>query len=255
MDIEIDLDKLRENKLFLASPLYNRQCTGTYAQSLFDLGKYFGKIDVHLEYHQVWHCSQIETARNIAVDRFMNSNATHMLFVDADIGFRPEDVITMLALQTPNSPYDVMGGTYMRKSIKWSLIKSAVEQGLAEEKEGGPTNLRKHASEYLFLPKIKDGKQEFLRKDGLIEVDGLPAGFMLVRRATFQLFKDKYPDLWFREDDGTQKTMYFHIDVESHNLLPEDYWFQQKIRQVGGRIWICPWVNLSHMGSFVFGGP
>jgi hypothetical protein len=50
--------------------------------------------------------------------------------------------------------------------------------------------------------------------------------------------------------------MYFQalIDPESRRYLSEDYMFCQWARKAGLKIWLCPWVTLSHVGSFVYGG-
>ena len=56
------------------------------------------------------------------VDEFLNrSDASHLLFIDSDIHFQPEDVIAMLALDK-----DVIGGPYPKKAIKWKSIKTAI---------------------------------------------------------------------------------------------------------------------------------
>jgi hypothetical protein len=44
------------------------------------------------------------------------------------------------------------------------------------------------------------------------------------------------------------------IDPESKRYLSEDYWFCQKLTQAGGKIWYCPWMKLSHVGTYIFGG-
>lgn len=45
-----------------------------------------------------------------------------------------------------------------------------------------------------------------------------------------------------------------HEEPESRRLLSEDYFFCQELRKAGGKIWLCPWMRLTHTGSFVFGG-
>lgn len=45
-----------------------------------------------------------------------------------------------------------------------------------------------------------------------------------------------------------------HTEPESKRLLSEDYFFCQEVRKAGGRIWLCPWMKLQHVGTMVFGG-
>jgi hypothetical protein len=40
----------------------------------------------------------------------------------------------------------------------------------------------------------------------------------------------------------------------SNRYLSEDYMFCQWARKIGVKVWLCPWMELQHMGSFVFGG-
>ena len=50
--------------------------------------------------------------------------------------------------------------------------------------------------------------------------------------------------------------MYFQalIDPESKRYLSEDYMFCQWARNIGLKTYICPWMQLQHVGSYVFGG-
>jgi hypothetical protein len=47
------------------------------------------------------------------------------------------------------------------------------------------------------------------------------------------------------------------VDLEnkkSKRYLSEDYWFSQRAQEVGLKTWLCPWMKLQHMGSYVFEG-
>jgi GT2 family glycosyltransferase len=44
------------------------------------------------------------------------------------------------------------------------------------------------------------------------------------------------------------------IDPESKRYLSEDYFFCRKARDIGLRIWTCPWMQLQHIGAYVFKG-
>jgi hypothetical protein len=44
------------------------------------------------------------------------------------------------------------------------------------------------------------------------------------------------------------------LTKSSNRYLSEDYWFCQKIQQLGMKCWFCPWMQLQHMGSMIFGG-
>ena len=40
----------------------------------------------------------------------------------------------------------------------------------------------------------------------------------------------------------------------SNRYLSEDYFFCQFVRRIGYQIFLCPWMKISHMGSYVFSG-
>jgi len=40
----------------------------------------------------------------------------------------------------------------------------------------------------------------------------------------------------------------------SNRYLSEDYMFCQWVRHAGMKVWLCPWMKLQHVGSYVFGG-
>ncbi len=53
--------------------------------------------------------------------------------------------------------------------------------------------------------------------------------------------------------DGFKKL----LDMEagaSHRYLSEDYMFCQYWRNIGGKIWLCPWMKTAHIGTYHFQG-
>jgi hypothetical protein len=44
------------------------------------------------------------------------------------------------------------------------------------------------------------------------------------------------------------------IKASSNRYLSEDYWFCQKVQQLGLKTWLCPWIQLYHVGTYIFGG-
>jgi len=257
------------------------------------------RYGIELKIYYLFNESLITRARNYCCDEFMRSGSTHLMFIDSDIGFDPNDVIALLALSNDDTEYDVIAGPYPKKCISWEKIKQAVDKGAADE---NPNNLDKFVGDYVFNP--VSGQQE-IPINQPVEVSEAGTGFMLIRRNTFELFDGHYPQQSYRPDhvrtehfDGTRSIMaYFDciidrgytftdahklmsrlIDADSkdadtieeikkmadHYLsneahasrryLSEDYNFCYLIRRAGGKVWFCPWMKLSHVGSYVFGG-
>lgn len=258
MEISISIDELRKRKLFLAVPMYGGQCAGMFAKSVADLTAMCTNHGVEMRSYFLFNESLITRARNYCVDEFMRSGCTHMMFIDSDIGFDPRDVLAMLALQSDDSEYDVLAGPYPKKCISWEKIKLAVDKGVADE---DPNILEKYVGDFVFNPKAGSGS---IRIDQPVEVSEVGTGFMMTRRSAFEKFTAAYPQYSYKPDhvrtehfDGTREIMQFfqaEIDPATKRYLSEDYWFCQKMQEIGGKIWYCPWMKLQHVGSYIFGG-
>jgi hypothetical protein len=258
MEISIQIEELRKRKLFLAAPMYGGQCAGMFAKSVADLSSICTSNGIELRSYFLFNESLITRARNYCVDEFMRSDCTHMMFIDSDIGFDPRDVLAMLALQSDDSEYDVLAGPYPKKCISWEKIKLAVDKGVADE---DPNVLEKYVGDFVFNPKGGGGN---IRIDQPVEVMEVGTGFMMTRRSAFERFEKAFPHYSYKPDhvrteafDGSREIMQFfqaEIDPVSKRYLSEDYWFCQKMIEIGGKIWYCPWMKLQHVGSYIFGG-
>lgn len=293
--LQVSVEELQKRKLFLAVPMYGGQCAGMFARSVADLSAVCTKYNIPLQMFFLFNESLITRARNYCVDEFMRSGATHLMFIDSDIGFNPQDVIALLAMQDDASPYDVIGGPYPKKCISWEKIKQAVDKGMADD---NPNQLEKYVGDYVFNPR---GNQREIPINQPVEVLEIGTGFMMIRRKTFEDYQKAYPHLWYRPDhvrtehfDGTREIMaYFDCVIDrgygyeiTHQLmrdvangkvvsddlknkvqeliarentaskryLSEDYMFCYNVEKMGGKVWLCPWMQLQHVGSYVFGG-
>lgn len=292
MEIKVEVSELQKKKLFVATPMYGGQCAGMFTRSIADLSAMCAKYQIPLQLYFLFNESLITRARNYCVDEFMRSGSTHMMFIDSDIGFNPQDVLALMALMTDDSPYDVMGGPYPKKCISWEKIKQAVDKGAADK---DPNVLEKFVGDYVFNPK---GNQKEIPIGSPVEVMEIGTGFMMVRRKTFEDYEKAFPHLHYKPDhvrtehfDGTREIMaYFDCIIDrgygyenlhqllrdvadgkeglqelakkmvegeatsSHRYLSEDYMFCYNMQRMGGRVWFCPWMQLQHVGSYVFGG-
>ena len=258
MEIKISLEELRKRKLFVATPMYGGQCAGMFTRSIVDLTGMCVRYGIELRHYFLFNESLITRARNYCCDEFLRSDCTHMMFIDSDIGFNPNDIITLMALQSDDSPYDVIGGPYPKKCISWEKVKQAVDKGMADE---DPNVLDRYVGDYVFNPVAGNGAIPIGEPAEVLE---LGTGFMMIRRRAFELYDEKYPEQRYRPDhirtqhfDGSREIMaYFDciIDPESKRYLSEDYMFCQHLRKAGGKIWLCPWMQTQHVGMMIFGG-
>jgi len=259
MKIEVQVDELRKYKLFVGTPMYGGQCAGLYTKSTNDLSMLCAKHDIPLRYYFLFNESLIQRARNYIVDEFMRSDCTHLLFVDADIGFNPRDALALLAIQVSEpEKYDIVCGPYPKKTIAWEKVSRAAAQGFDKE---SPFALEQFTSDFVFNP-VRGMKQFKLSEP--VEVKEAGTGFMLITKEALLKYRDTYPEFSYKPDhvrtdnfDGSREiTAFFDcvIDPESKRYLSEDYFFCHKAREAGLSVWMCPWMQINHVGSYIFKG-
>jgi hypothetical protein len=259
MEINVSVEELRKGKLFVATPMYGGQCAGMFARSISDLSATCAQYGIPLQFYFLFNESLITRARNYCCDEFMRSDATHLMFIDSDIGFNAQDVIALMALQTMEpEKYDIIGGPYPKKCISWEKIKVAVDKGIADQ---DPNVLERFVGDYVFNP--KSGQSQIAISDPC-EVLEIGTGFMMVTKNAMQKFFDSYQQYMYKPDhvrtehfDGSREIMMFfqaEVDPVSKRYLSEDYWFCQKAQEIGLRTWLCPWMKMNHVGSYIFGG-
>ena len=260
MEISIKKEELQTKRLFVATPMYGGQNHGLYMKACLDLQGLCMQYGIQIKFSFLFNESLITRARNYLVDEFLDrSDCTHMLFIDSDVNFNPQDVIALLALDK-----DVIGGPYPKKAIKWRSVKKAVEKNPDIE----PQLLEKVAGDFVFNP-VK-GTAQFTVSEPL-DVLEIGTGFMMIKREVFDKMKEAYPEIKYKPDHVGQAnfdgTRYIHayfdtvIDTKdsitgggSDRYLSEDYMFCQMWRKLGGQIFLCPWMRTAHIGTYHFQG-
>ena len=252
MELTVKVEDLRKHKIFIATPMYGGNCAGLYMKACLDLQAILTHYGIESRFSFLFNESLITRARNYLTDEFLRSGYTHLLFLDSDIHFDPNDIMTLLALDK-----DIIGGPYPKKAINWKNVKAAIQKD--PNVEAGV--LENVAGDYVFNP--IPGTTQFQVTEPL-QVMEIGTGFMMVKREVFDKFKEEYPHLRYKPDHQGQANFdgqrYIHayfdtvIDPDSHRYLSEDYAFCQMWRAIGGEIWICPWMKTGHLGTYQFVG-
>lgn len=259
MEIKVELEKLRKNKLFVATPMYGGMAHGLYMKSSLDLQTTMNKYGIETKFSFLFNESLITRARNYLVDEFLRSDYTHMLFIDSDINYNAQDVLALMALDK-----DVIGGPYPKKSINWNNVAAAARAHPNLE----PRQLENLVGDYVF--NVVKGTKQFTVTEPL-EVMEIGTGFMMVKREVFEKMEKQYPSIRYKPDHVGQANFdgsrYIHayfdtvIDTKesitgggSDRYLSEDYMFCQMWRKMGGEIYLCPWMKTQHIGSYAFTG-
>lgn len=256
--INVPWDEIRKRSIFLAAPMYGGVCHGVFARSAMDLATVCSQNGIGMLTYYLFNESLITRARNYCVDEFIRSPATNLMFIDSDIGFNAQDVIAMLAMQSEDSPYDVLCGPYPKKCISWEKIKIAVDKGFADE---NPNDLEKFVGDFVFNPVAG---QTQIPIGQPVEVSESGTGFMMIKKSAFEKYKAAYPEKSYKPDhirtaafDGSREIhAYFdcEIDPVSKRYWSEDYAFCQKARKIGLKVWLCPWMKTTHVGTYGFAG-
>jgi len=259
MEIKVKIEDLKKHKLFVATPMYGGMNHGMYMKSCLDLQSMLTKYEIEVRFSFLFNESLITRARNYLVDEFLRSDCTHMMFIDSDVHFNPQDVIALLALDK-----DVIGGPYPKKSINWGNIAEAARK----HPELAAADLENLVGDYVF--NVVAGTKQFSVTEPL-KVMEIGTGYMMIKREVFDKMKDAYPQLRYKPDhvgqanfDGSRYIhAYFDTIIDtidsatgggSDRYLSEDYMFCQLWRKIDGEIFLCPWMKTQHIGTYAFTG-
>ena len=231
--------------LVIGTPMYGGMCTSEYTQSLLNLSESANKSEgVKLTTVFLGNESLIQRGRNTIAHHFMNlPDATHLLFIDADIKFRVEDVVKMI-----QADKSLIIGPVALKGYNWDEIRSAAINGEYDiQRTGGVFNINK-------LPDI-----DMVNENEPFEIEHGGNAFMMIRRDVFETLKPHtpiYTNGGRSLPDGVEIYDYFRVEInkDTNHLLSEDYFLCHSYRQLGGKVWCAPWVETRHFGSHLFNG-
>ena len=209
-------------KILIATPMHNAECSGLYTKSLLDTVVYLRSKGYDVAYEAVMHDALLCRSRNTLVHLFLKTDFDYILFVDADMSFSSLDIEKMI-----ESNVDVIAGAFPKKTI-------TEEYGLS-------------------LNNLKIS-------GNLVECDYVGTGIILIKREVFlklQEYSEKYINVdnnfsWM--DVGEYVNNFFDTAIVDGQYLPESYLFCKKWKDVGGKIYIYPDMNIGHVGNFLFSG-
>ena len=230
--------------LVIGTPMYGGMCTSEYTDSLLKLSESCNKSGVKLTTIFLGNESLIQRGRNTIAHHFMNlPDATHLLFIDADIKFRVEDIVKMI-----KADKELIIGPVALKGYNWEEIRQAALAGDDDiDRTGGVFNINT-------LPGI-----EMEDEETPFEIEHGGNAFMMIRRDCLQALEPQtpiYTNGGRSLPDGVEIKDYFRVEInkDTNHLLSEDYFFCHSYRQIGGKVWCAPWVETGHFGSHLFNG-
>jgi hypothetical protein len=236
--------------LVVATPCFGGQVSSIYASSIFHLQSAVrSKSNIDLKVLLRDGDALITRARANLMTQFLDDpTATHFLFVDADIGFEPEQVFRLI-----ESGADVVAGVYPIKRINWDKVRRGIEAR------------RKMPAAALDYVLEVDDPDHVAVVNGFTRVRYAGTGFLMIRRQAFEKMcaHPAYASLqFFREHSldalagSPNRFALFEcmIDSGTGTYLSEDFAFCKRWTDIGGEIWVDLESRLDHVGPSVFHG-
>lgn len=249
---------LKTQHLFIGSPCYGGWASINYMQSLLGLINICHDMGIKYTVSFMHNESLITRARNRLCSEFLSSGATQLLWIDADLGYDPKDIISLMMYEA-----DIIGIPCSRKNLRLDRIVQAVKKN---GKEYTIEELENILGE--FVVNFPYGKvPDAINLGRLIEVMEVGTGIMRIHRSVFERFIEAYPELRYLQmsgEDGGRIPMHLffqaEIDEDSKQYNPEslgdyiseDYSFCRRCRKAGMKVYLAPWAISSHMGSMFF---
>lgn len=244
-------------RLLVATPLYDG-AQADYLRAVVGLTGAAERAGMGCAFAWLSNNASISRARNVLTAAFLRSDATHMMFVDGDIGFAPDEVIDCLNRMQADPALAVMGAPCPKRMVNWGLVAAAAAKGLGA---GNPAALENYSG--AFALDLLDPAATF-RIDQPTELVRLGTGLMIIRRDVVETLCARHPDLAYSADAldresglvGDKLYALFQplIDPQSGHLMSDDYAFCRRVRDAGYRIWLAPWMRTSHTGPARFAG-
>lgn len=232
--------------LAIGTPMYGGASYPAYNASVAELRRAVAALGGKVGIIALGNESLIQRARNTIAWHFLQSEAKHLLFVDADIGFRAHDVLGMIEADKP-----VIVAPVPLKMINWERVARAVKDGVPADE------LYRYSGVFNIVP--REGEAREVSAAEAFEIDRGGAALMLIKRVVFDLL-EQTTDGYFNDLPGSSLPVdatvknFFDVYVDDGRLLSEDYGFCHKWRGRGGSVWCAPWCETTHTGTYVFGG-
>lgn len=237
--------------VLIATPMYGGQCSGVYVQGLLTLQAALQARGIASFTSFLFNESLITRARNSLVHQFLKTDCTHLLFIDSDIRFDGFQVVQML-----DHDKDIICGIYPKKEINWGEVKAASDRGV-------PVENLKHFTGAWVVNLVDYQASVTVPINEPMEIWNGGTGMMLINRRVFEKLAKQVPsysnnvtDLSGANKVGEPIKEFFatSIEPETNILLSEDYHFCKLWRDAGGKVYAAPWVQLGHLGSYLFEG-
>jgi len=231
-------------KLLIATPAYGQIFYSPYVESVIKLTRAVHQNRWDFGFRSISY-AEISESRNFLLTHWIDkTDASHILFIDADMGFEAQLIADMVAFDKP-----VVGVAYPKRKI--DLQRVATLAGAGEPPDRAITK----AHEFVLRPLRKGGRPKIV--NGFMEVEGCGAGILLIQRSCIETMLRRMPEL---SDEKAKKTSPITKDLDrlirafdilhvGGLRLSEDYSFCHRWRNLcQGEIWVSVGHAITHVG-------
>ena len=249
--------KDKDLKIFLGMPMYGGLLTEPTLHGLLELQSWTAQSGVNMRIQTMGNESLITRARNTLVSMMLDQTdfaASHLLFIDADIGFHWQNVQRLICADK-----DVVCGVYPRKHIHLEKIKGILE-------EDPEISLEDMEAKSLGYNVNFDDPKNVSGEHGYFRVNEAATGMMLVKREVFTTMMKKFPERKYETDQIVNGLHYRsdncydlfavgpYMTAGQKRYLSEDYYFSRLWQECGGEIWADLASPLTHFGNRAYRG-
>ena len=236
--------------LHILTPCYGSQVFVSFTETLIRTIKILEKLGIGVTTNLLGNESLVQRARNRLVCSALKDNKmTHVLFIDADITWDPNDIVRLLFYNK-----DIIGAAYPFKHYFLERLEPKFMENtekrrneLYYNKGFDKTEFLKHNLLNYNLNYKKDGNKI---ENNLMEVKHIPTGFMMIKRHVFKKMMERFDIGYVSFEDGkdTQYYAFFDCCIKNNRYLSEDWFFCDRWTNMGGKIYVVPDITIAHTG-------
>ena len=232
-------------RILIGTPAYGYQVTAEYHASVLRAALHLARTrpEITIESKTIG-LSILAVSRNILANLVLQGDYTHLLFIDADMGFDAGLIEKMIDFGEP-----VVGCLPPSRKRNLSRIVDAAARG-APRDQALDAGL-----DYIGQPALEGGRPQ-VRGDFLkAEVAG--TGIMLIRREALEEMRRRCPDLWSDDPGGMYQGIGLKGVLQAFDpyrmanglYTGEDVAFVRRwIERCGGEVWACWNARIVHVG-------
>lgn len=221
------------HKVFIFVPAFGQQITATTFLTTHALQQHFASKNIGGGISTL-SFPDIAELRAMALTIWYDAmpDSTHILFVDADMGFPPDMVTDMIMFDEP-----LVGSIYAQRKLPLSWAGSGTGTATTE------------------------------RRGNFMVVEGVGMGCTLIRRDMVGKMIDAYPEMIDTrlhlhpagdtiKSAGANRLLRFFekMDFPERGVISEDLSFCIRWNKIGGKVWAAIGYKINHVGPFDYSG-